>query len=52
MPFTKVGPDTYVSPSGRHWTGAQVRKYYATAGFTKKSNKRKSDKIRRRKRSR
>jgi hypothetical protein len=36
MPFKKVGADDYVSPSGRHWTGAQVRLYHATKGFKKK----------------
>lgn len=36
MPFKKVGPDDYVSPSGRHWTKAQVRLYHATGGFKKK----------------
>lgn len=36
MPFRKVGADDYVSPSGRHWTGAQVRLYHATKGFKKK----------------
>ncbi len=35
MPFTKVGKDEYTSPSGRHWSGAQVRLYYATNGFGK-----------------
>jgi len=39
MPFTKVGPDDYVSPSGRHWTGKQVRMYYATNGFAKKADR-------------
>jgi hypothetical protein len=35
MPFRKVGADDYVSPSGRHWTSAQVRLYHATKGFKK-----------------
>ncbi len=35
MPFKKVGPDKYVSPSGRTWTHKQVVAYYATNGFTK-----------------
>lgn len=35
MPFKKVGPDKFKSPSGRTWTKAQVAKYYATDGFTK-----------------
>ena len=29
MPFRKVGDDNYVSPSGRHFNGAQVRLWYA-----------------------
>lgn len=29
MPFKKVGNDDYVSPSGRHFNGAQVRLYHA-----------------------
>lgn len=33
MPFTKVGPDHYVSPSGRSFTKKQVEMYYATNGF-------------------
>jgi hypothetical protein len=36
MPFKKVGTDKYVSPSGRKFTGDQVKLYYATEGFTKK----------------
>jgi hypothetical protein len=39
MPFRKVGPNDYVSPSGRHWTTAQVRLYHATGGFKKKRTK-------------
>lgn len=35
MPFKKVGKDKYVSPSGRKWTGAQVKLYDATDGFSK-----------------
>ena len=31
MPFKKVG-DHYVSPTGRHFTAAQVRLYYAHGG--------------------
>ncbi len=41
MPFKKTGPDQYTSPSGRKWTGKQVRLYYATNGFTKKPKKKK-----------
>jgi hypothetical protein len=33
MPFKKVGPDRYVSPSGRKFNTAQVKLYYATDGF-------------------
>jgi hypothetical protein len=35
VPFKKIGRDTYVSPSGRKFNGAQVRLYYATGGFSK-----------------
>ncbi len=41
MPFKKIGKDTYRSPSGRKFTGAQVRLYYATKGFKKKKRKKK-----------
>lgn len=41
MPFKKTGPNTYRSPSGRKFTAAQVRLYYATNGFTKKARKKK-----------
>ena len=41
MPFTKItrgkGRGKYKSPSGRTFTKAQVRLYYATKGFTVKS---------------
>lgn len=36
MPFTKVGTNTYKSPSGRTFTKKQVKMYYATNGFQKK----------------
>jgi len=40
MPFKKVtsGKDKgkFRSPSGRKWTGDQVKMYYATDGFKKK----------------
>lgn len=39
MPFRKIGKNKYVSPSGRKWTGAQVRLYYATHGFKNKPKK-------------
>jgi len=32
MPFKKTGSDSYTSPSGRHFNGAQVRLYYANGG--------------------
>jgi hypothetical protein len=35
VPFTKTGPDTYKSPSGRKYTGKQVRLYHANDGFPK-----------------
>lgn len=36
MPFTKVGPNKYKSPSGRTFSKKQVALYYATNGFSKK----------------
>jgi uncharacterized protein YaiI (UPF0178 family) len=36
VPFTKVGPNEYRSPSGRKFTAKQVKMYYATNGFKKK----------------
>jgi len=33
MPFTKVGKNSYVSPSGRKFTKKQVIAYYASDGF-------------------
>jgi len=41
MPFTKVGRNDYKSPSGRHFTKAQVAMYYATDGFKNKPKKKK-----------
>jgi hypothetical protein len=35
MPFRKVTPNKYKSPSGRTFTKKQVEAYYATSGFTK-----------------
>lgn len=32
MPFEKAGDDDYVGPSGKHFTLAQVRLYYANGG--------------------
>ena len=46
MPFKKVGKNKNVSPSGRIFTDAQVKLYYATDGFKKS----KLSKSRRRKR--
>ena len=39
MPFKKVGKNKYKSPSGRIFTGKQVKLYYATKGFSKKPKK-------------
>lgn len=43
MPFRKIrtGQDAgkYRSPSGRVFTGAQVRKYYANNGWPKKGKR-------------
>lgn len=36
MPFKKVGPNKYTSPSGKTWTKKQVMAYYATDGFKRK----------------
>lgn len=33
MPFKKVGPNKYKSPSGKSYTKKQVRLYYASDGF-------------------
>jgi len=33
MPFKKVGKNKYKSPSGRTYTGKQVRMYHANDGF-------------------
>jgi hypothetical protein len=41
MPFKKVGPNIFVSPSGRKYTKKQVAAYYATGGFKRKPRKRK-----------
>ena len=48
MPFKKIGPNKYRSPSGRKFTRKQVALYYASGGF----NKSKLKKMRRRRRSR
>ena len=41
MPFKKVGPNKYKSPSGRTYTKKQVVAYYATDGFKRKPKKKK-----------
>jgi len=48
MPFRKTGKNTYKSPSGRKFTGKQVKMYYATEGFTKPARKAKGGKGRKR----
>ena len=51
MPFKKIGKNRNQSPSGRIFTDAQVRLYYATDGFKKKrSEPRKPTGLRPRKR--
>lgn len=40
MPFKKVGPNKYVSPSGKKFTKKQVNLYYASGGTFKKTKKR------------
>ena len=35
MPFKKIGRNKYKSSSGRTYTEAQVKLYYATDGFKK-----------------
>ena len=42
MPFKKVGPNKYKSPSGRTFTKKQVEAYYATGGFKRAPHKPKS----------
>jgi hypothetical protein len=39
MPFKKVGPNRYKSPSGRTFTKKQVTAYYATGGFKRAPRK-------------
>jgi len=39
MPFEKTGKDQYRSPSGRKYTGKQVRMYHANDGFPEKGVK-------------
>lgn len=42
MPFTKIGPDKYRSPSGRIFTARQVRLYYTYNGFPKQKQRKRS----------
>ena len=35
MPFTKISPNSYKSPSGKTFSKKQVKAYYATSGFKK-----------------
>jgi hypothetical protein len=51
MPFKKVGPDDYVSPSGRHYSKKQIALYYATDGFKRKPKKKTKKKTKKRKKS-
>lgn len=44
MPFKKVGPNKYKSPSGRTFTKKQVVAYYATDGFKRPVRKGKKKK--------
>ena len=47
MPFVKVSPNKYKSPSGKKYTKKQVKLYYATEGFDKnllKLNKKRKEK--------
>lgn len=37
MPFRKIGKGRYKSPSGKTYTLAQIRAYYATKGFKRKT---------------
>lgn len=39
MPFKKVGPNRYKSPSGKAWTKKQVVAYYASNGTFKGAKK-------------
>lgn len=46
MPFKKVGPNKYRSPSGRIFTKKQVRLYYASGGTFKRTRRTKRSKRR------
>lgn len=39
MPFRKVGPNRFKSPSGKTYTAKQVKAYYATQGFKREPSK-------------
>lgn len=41
MPFKKVGPNRYRSPSGRTFSAKQVRAYYATGKWSRKPRRKK-----------
>jgi len=41
MPFTKTKGGKYKSPSGRTYTARQVRAYYATNGWKRKTRRKK-----------
>lgn len=43
MPFKKIWPNKYKSPSGRTFTSNQVKAYYATNGFKKSVAKKKKN---------
>ena len=49
MPFRKIGPDEYISPSGKHWTKTQVIAYYASNGKFDKAKKKRKKKKRKKK---
>lgn len=50
--FTKIGPDTYVGPSGRRHNYNQVRMYYTLDGWPKRRRRRKRATSRRTRRRR
>jgi len=35
MPFKKISKNKYKSPSGKTYTGKQVKAYYATKGWSR-----------------
>ena len=42
MPFKKIGPNKYVSPSGKKFTDSQVKLYYSLGGTFRKDDERRS----------